>query len=152
MTDSVHRLHRAVIAARKGDTPSPRTAKLFAKGRSYIAKKVAEEAVEVALDAAAGDRAGCVRESADLLYNLVVLWVDLGISPDDVWAEMQRREQMMGIAEKLPKRRGDSAGQSGYPMFPEIAAAHVAQPVEEVDGEPGHAAASLIAAPPNPRR
>jgi hypothetical protein len=37
------------------------------------------------------------------LYNLVVLWVHSGVHPDDVWAEMSRREQMFGIAEKVPK-------------------------------------------------
>jgi phosphoribosyl-ATP pyrophosphohydrolase len=44
-----------------------------------------------------------VRESADLLYNLVVLWVHAGVKPDQVWAEMRRRELMFGIAEKVPK-------------------------------------------------
>ena len=44
------------------------------------------------------------RESADLLYNLVVLWVHAGVHPDDVWAEMRRREAMFGIAEKVPKK------------------------------------------------
>ena len=44
-----------------------------------------------------------MRESADLLYNLVVLWVHAGVHPEDVWAEMNRRETMFGIAEKLPK-------------------------------------------------
>jgi phosphoribosyl-ATP pyrophosphohydrolase len=38
-----------------------------------------------------------------LLYNLVVLWVHSGVHPDDVWTEMSRREQMFGIAEKVPK-------------------------------------------------
>jgi phosphoribosyl-ATP pyrophosphohydrolase len=38
-----------------------------------------------------------------LLYNLVVLWVHAGVHPDDVWAEMRRREAMFGIAEKVPK-------------------------------------------------
>jgi len=114
MTDSIRRLHEAVVATRKGANPSPRTARLFAKGRPFIAKKVAEEAVEVALDGVVGDAPAVVRESADLLYNLVVLWVDLGISPDDVWAEMRRREQLLGMAEKLPKRRGPHEG--GYAM------------------------------------
>ena len=45
-----------------------------------------------------------VRESADLLYNLVVLWAHAGVRPDDVWAEMRRRELLFGIAEKLPKK------------------------------------------------
>jgi phosphoribosyl-ATP pyrophosphohydrolase len=44
-----------------------------------------------------------VKESADLLYNLVVLWVHAGVRPEDVWAEMRRRELMFGIAEKVPK-------------------------------------------------
>jgi phosphoribosyl-ATP pyrophosphohydrolase len=44
-----------------------------------------------------------VRESADLLYNLAVLWAALGVRPADVWREMERRENLLGIAEKLPK-------------------------------------------------
>ena len=110
MSDSIRRLHAAVVATRRGRNPSPRTAKLFAKGRHFIAKKVAEEAVEVALDAVGGDAAGAVRESADLLYNLVVLWVEMGIDPEDIWAEMHRRENLMGMAEKLPKPRAKARG------------------------------------------
>jgi len=68
-----------------------------------MAKKLAEEAVEVVIDAINGQPDAVVRESADLLYNLVVLWVHAGVHPDDVWAEMKRRERMFGIAEKVPK-------------------------------------------------
>jgi phosphoribosyl-ATP pyrophosphohydrolase len=50
-----------------------------------------------------GDRDAVVRESADLLYNIVVLWAASGIRPADVWKEMSRREQLFGIAEKLLK-------------------------------------------------
>jgi len=57
----------------------------------------------VVIDAMHGDRDAVVRESADLLYHLVVLWVSTGVRPEDVWAEMKRREEMLGIAEKLPK-------------------------------------------------
>jgi phosphoribosyl-ATP pyrophosphohydrolase len=46
-----------------------------------------------------------ISESADLLYHLVVLLFALGISPTAIWSEMNRREQMFGIAEKLPKSR-----------------------------------------------
>ena len=69
-----------------------------------MAKKLAEEAVEVVIDAMAGDRDAVVKESADLIYNLVVLWVSSGIKPEDVWREMDRRERLMGIAEKMPKK------------------------------------------------
>ena len=44
-----------------------------------------------------------VRESADLLYNLTVLWASAGVRPVDVWREMERREHLLGIAEKMPK-------------------------------------------------
>ena len=104
MTDSVARLYDAVVAAQGGDTSKSRTAKLFQAGRAKMAKKLAEEAVEVVIDAMHGRPDAVVRESADLLYNLVVLWVHAGVHPDDVWAEMHRREIMFGIAEKLPKK------------------------------------------------
>src|SRR5471030_3336698 len=103
MTDSVARLYEAVIAARGSDPAKSRTARLLRAGRAKIAKKLAEEAVEVVIDAMHGDREAVVRESADLLYNLVVLWVSAGIRPADVWKEMGRREELFGIAEKLLK-------------------------------------------------
>jgi phosphoribosyl-ATP pyrophosphohydrolase len=104
MTDSVDRLYDAVLAAKGTDPVVSRTARLLRAGRAKIAKKLAEEAVEVVIDAMHGDRDAVVRESADLLYNLVVLWAASGIRPTDVWKEMNRREQLFGIAEKLLKR------------------------------------------------
>ena len=103
MADSISRLHNAVIAARDTDPAKSRTARLLRSGRAKIAKKFGEEAVEVVIDAMHGQTEAVVRESADLLYNLVVLWAHAGIKPDDVWAEMRRRERLFGIAEKLPK-------------------------------------------------
>ncbi len=103
MTDSVARLYDAVIAVRGSDPAKSRTARLLRAGRAKMAKKLAEEAVEVVIDAMHGQPEAVVRESADLLYNLVVLWVHAGVHPDDVWAEMRRRELMFGIAEKVPK-------------------------------------------------
>jgi len=69
-----------------------------------MAKKVAEEAIEVVIDAMHGHTEAVIKESADLIYNLVVLWVAAGIHPKQVWAEMNRRERLLGIAEKIPKR------------------------------------------------
>jgi phosphoribosyl-ATP pyrophosphohydrolase len=103
MADSVNRLYDAVIAARLSDPSKSRTARLLRSGRAKMAKKLAEEAVEVVIDAMHGQPEAVIRESADLLYNLVVLWVSAGVHPDDVWAEMKRRERMFGIAEKIPK-------------------------------------------------
>jgi phosphoribosyl-ATP pyrophosphohydrolase len=103
MSDSLERLYQAVIAARDLDPATSRTARLFQRGPSKMAKKVAEEAIEVAIDAVRGKTDAVVRESADLFYNLAVLWAAAGVRPEDVWAEMDRRERMLGIAEKLPK-------------------------------------------------
>jgi phosphoribosyl-ATP pyrophosphohydrolase len=104
MSDSVARLYDAVIAAQGADPSKSRTAKLLRAGRAKMAKKLAEEAVEVVIDAMHGQPQAVVRESADLLYNLVVLWAHAGVRPEDVWAEMRRREMLFGIAEKLPKK------------------------------------------------
>jgi phosphoribosyl-ATP pyrophosphohydrolase len=105
MTDSVGRLYEAVLAARSADPASSRTARLLQSGRAKMAKKLAEEAVEVVIDAMNGHTDAVVRESADLIYNLVVLWVSAGVNPQDVWDEMGRREELLGIAEKMPKGR-----------------------------------------------
>jgi phosphoribosyl-ATP pyrophosphohydrolase len=104
MTDSLDRLYDAVLAAKGSDPLVSRTARLLRAGRGKIAKKLAEEAVEVVIAAMHGERHAVVRESADLLYNLTVLWAVAGVLPSDVWKEMQRREQLFGIAEKLLKR------------------------------------------------
>ena len=105
MSDSLERLYQAVIAARDLDPATSRTARLFQRGPSKMAKKLAEEAIEVVIDAVNGKTEAVVRESADLLYNLTVLWASAGVKPEDVWREMERREDMLGIAEKLPKSR-----------------------------------------------
>lgn len=107
--DRLARLAAAVQAVNVGVHPSPRTAKLLALGVPKMAQKVVEEAAEVAIDAVRGERAAVVGESVDLFYNLVVLWSALGIEPAEVWAEMDRREALLGMAEKLPKD-GDGTG------------------------------------------
>jgi phosphoribosyl-ATP pyrophosphohydrolase len=103
MSDSLERLYQAVLAAKDLDPATSRTARLFQRGPSKMAKKLAEEAIEVVIDAVNGKTDAVIRESADLLYNLTVLWASAGVKPEDVWREMERREDMLGIAEKLPK-------------------------------------------------
>lgn len=107
MSDSLERLYHAVIAAKDLDPATSRTARLFQRGPAKMAKKLAEEAIEVVIDAVNGDSDAVIRESADLLYNLSVLWVAACVRPEDVWAEMDRRERVQGIAEKLPKASAD---------------------------------------------
>jgi phosphoribosyl-ATP pyrophosphohydrolase len=103
MSDSVDRLYKAIIAAKELDPGVSRTARLLRRGQAKMAKKLAEEAIEVVIDAMNGDSQALVRESADLIYNLAVVWAAAGVRPQDVWAEMDRRERLLGIAEKMPK-------------------------------------------------
>ena len=103
MSDSLERLYLAVLAAKDLDPAISRTARLFQRGPAKMAKKLAEEAIEVVIDAVNRKPEAVVRESADLLYNLSVLWASAGVRPADVWREMDRREDLLGIAEKMPK-------------------------------------------------
>lgn len=103
MADSIDRLYRAVCEAAEERPALSRTARLRREGVNKMAKKVAEEAAEVAIEAVTGAREAVILESADLIYNLVVLWSATDVKPADVFAEMDRRERLYGIAQKLPK-------------------------------------------------
>ena len=99
----IARLYEAL--GRLCERDHPRTARLVAAGRVKMAQKLIEEAAEVALEASRRRSRAVVRESADLLYQLIVLWRECGVTPADVWEEMRRRAERYGIAEKLPKAR-----------------------------------------------
>ena len=93
-----------VIKSRKGADPgSSYTAKLFGKGRSVICQKVGEEAVETVIAALAQSKDDVASESADLLYHLLVLWADQGLSADDVWKALADRQGISGIDEKASR-------------------------------------------------
>lgn len=91
---------------RSGDTVTSHSARLMARGTAKVAQKLGEEAVECVIEAATGNRRATVLESADLLYHLVVVWVDAGIRPQEVWAELARRQGISGIAEKASRPQG----------------------------------------------
>jgi phosphoribosyl-ATP pyrophosphohydrolase len=101
-------LESAIAEVRGSRKISPRTARLIASGLPRMAQKVAEEATEVVIEAVRGRRTAVVKESVDLIYNLAVLWSELGIAASEVWAEMDRRQALLGMAEKLPKDSEES--------------------------------------------
>lgn len=103
MTDSLERLYAAVLEARRRHPSDSRTSKLFRDGVQKMAKKLVEESIEVGLDAVQMNRESVVLESADMLYHLAVIWAECGVSPAEVMGELDRRERLYGIAEKLPK-------------------------------------------------
>ncbi len=94
------RLFDVIESRRGGDPETSYVARLFALGPEKIAQKVGEEAVETVIAAVANDRDAITRESADLLFHLMILWAATGLRPDDIYAELARREGVSGIAEK----------------------------------------------------
>ena len=106
--ESILRRLGEVLAARKDSDPSASyVAGLFAKGEDAILKKLVEEAAETVLAAKGGDRLHIVRETADLWFHSLVLLAWHGLAPEDVLAELRRREGISGIDEK--NSRGKSA-------------------------------------------
>ncbi len=97
---ALDRLWQVIESRRGGDPQISYTARLFARGRTKIAQKLGEEAVETVIEGVRGDRDKLVGESADLLYHLLVLWADTGVSPAEIGAELTRREGKSGIEEK----------------------------------------------------
>jgi len=104
-TSILHRL-AATLESRKGADPATSyVAKLFSQGGDAILKKVGEEAVETLLASKSGDRLHIVRETADLWFHCLVMLAHHGLGPDDVLAELHRREGISGIDEKAARPR-----------------------------------------------
>ncbi|HEY9103876.1 phosphoribosyl-ATP diphosphatase [Chitinimonas sp.] len=98
--DILYRLAQTLEARKGADPESSYTARLMHKGRDAILKKVGEEAVETIMAAKDGDRRHLVYEVADLWFHTLVLLAHEGLGPDDVLAELARREGISGIDEK----------------------------------------------------
>ena len=103
MSEQFDALLAVVQARRLGDPAESYVAKLPAKGRAKIAQKLGEEAVETVIAAMADDRAGVVGEAADLMFHLTVLLADMGLTFDDIRAELARREGQSGLQEKASR-------------------------------------------------
>jgi phosphoribosyl-ATP pyrophosphohydrolase len=100
----IDRLWNVVQARRTADPALSHSARLLARGTAKVAQKFGEEAVECIIEAVAGNNTALVAESADVVYHLLVLWVSTGLHPSEVWAELERREGVSGIAEKAARR------------------------------------------------
>jgi phosphoribosyl-ATP pyrophosphohydrolase len=98
------RLWDVVQARRDADPALSHSARMLSRGTAKVAQKFGEEAVECLIEAVAGNNAALVAESADVLYHLLLLWVSASVHPSEVWAELERREGISGIAEKAARR------------------------------------------------
>jgi len=105
----IDRLWNVVQTRRTADPALSHSARLLSRGTAKVAQKFGEEAVECIIEAVAGNKHAMVCESADVLYHLLVLWVSAGVHPSEIWAELERREGVSGIAEKAARRALGSA-------------------------------------------
>jgi phosphoribosyl-ATP pyrophosphohydrolase len=103
-TDILARLADTLEARKGADPASSYVAKLYAKGPDAILKKVAEEAAETIMAVKDGERAKIVYETADLWFHSLVLLAHQGIHPDEILAELARREGLSGLAEKAARK------------------------------------------------
>ena len=103
MADTLSQLEATIAGRRNADPALSYVAALSAKGVPKIAQKVGEEAVETVIAALSGDRAAIASEAADLLFHLLVLLDATGVPLAEVFAELDRREGVSGIAEKAAR-------------------------------------------------
>ena len=101
--DTLSRLAETIAARRTADPEISWVARLNARGLPVIARKLGEEAVETVVAALSGSREELVGEAADTLFHLLVLLDAKGVSLDEVYAELERREGTSGIAEKASR-------------------------------------------------
>ena len=104
MSDALDKLFATIAARRDADPGMSYTAKLLAEGVKKCAKKFGEEATEVVIAAIEKDKAELTKESADVLYHLLVLWAASGITPQEVYAVLQSREGQSGLEEKASRK------------------------------------------------
>lgn len=107
MSDSdavIDELYRVIESRKGGDPEKSYTAKKFAKGTDHIAKKIGEEATEVAIAAARRERGEIIAESADLLFHLLILWADQGIRPKEALDALRGRRGVSGLDEKKARK------------------------------------------------
>jgi phosphoribosyl-ATP pyrophosphohydrolase len=102
--DILRRLADTIEARSRAGAADSYVASLFAKGQDAVLKKVAEEAAETLLASKDGDKLHIVRETADLWFHSLVLLAWHGLGPDDVLAELRRREGISGIDEKAARK------------------------------------------------
>ena len=97
------RLEALIAERRFGDPATSYVAKLHARGVPKIAQKVGEEATEVVIAALIGTREELTGEAADLVFHLLMLLGEKGVTMADVLGELERREGTSGIAEKASR-------------------------------------------------
>jgi phosphoribosyl-ATP pyrophosphohydrolase len=110
--DTLARLAAVIESRRDGDPAKSYVARLFAKGPDAILKKIGEEATETVMAAKDGDRDRIVYEVADLWFHTLVALAHYGLSPQQVLAELERREGLSGL-EEFAARKAEHRDREG---------------------------------------
>jgi phosphoribosyl-ATP pyrophosphohydrolase len=97
--DVLDRLWALIENRNEADPGRSHSARLLARGTSQVVQRLGEEFVECLIEATSGTLEGLKRESADVLYHLLVVWVNADLKPDEVWAELAQREEISQLTE-----------------------------------------------------
>ena len=89
--DIIDTLFSVIEERKKSKQKGSYTSFLLDKGMNKIAQKVSEETAETIIEAVQGKKKLAVQESCDLLYHLIVMWSKLGIKPQEIWNELEKR-------------------------------------------------------------
>ena len=104
-TDVLQRIAASIEEREKSSPDKSYVASLFAKGDDAMLKKIGEEATEAVIAAKGGDKLQLVREITDLWFHCMIVLARHGLGPEDVLAEMKRREGISGIDEKAARKK-----------------------------------------------
>ncbi|MCQ2569682.1 MAG: phosphoribosyl-ATP diphosphatase [Limosilactobacillus sp.] len=96
-------LYQSVLERKNNPKEGSYTDYLFTKGLDKILKKVGEETTEVVVAAKNSDKSELQYEMADLLYHLMVLLVEQGMTYDDIKEELGKREGKMSAFKDRPE-------------------------------------------------
>lgn len=112
----LNRLWHIIESRRAADPELSHSARLLARGTSRVAQKFGEEASECLIEIVSGNWSALIGESADVLYHLLVAWVNAAIRPEEVWHELQRRERVSYY--DSPKKRLLGSAKIGTSKIP----------------------------------
>ena len=101
---NLEKLYNDLLRKKKLDKEISYTSSLLAE-KNLLAKKIGEESIEVILEYIGNNKKNLIKESADLLYHLIVMWISTDVKPTDIWNELQKRKGTSGLNEKKSRFR-----------------------------------------------
>ena len=111
--DTLARLAAVIESRKPGDAQKSYVARLLLKGNDAVLKKIGEEATEVVMAFKDGERDKIIAEVADLWFHSMIALAQVGLSPADVLAELERREGISGLDEFAARKLREREGEGG---------------------------------------